>query len=262
MKIDGAVALIFGGGGGFGGATASRLHAAGASIVVCDLDETKGQAKAAELGDRAVYVKTDVTSEESVQAAIAKGQELGPVRIAVIAHGGGGAPRTLDRENNPAPQEAYDKVVNIFLHATYNVVRLVASAIAKTDPLDEGERGVIIQTASIAGFEGTIGQAAYAAAKGGVIGMTLPLARDLAPTGIRVLTIAPGTFLTPAFGDLTDEQKDQLDQMWGASVQFPKRMGRPVEYAQLAQQMIENIYLNGEVVRIDGALRFTPKGAK
>jgi NAD(P)-dependent dehydrogenase (short-subunit alcohol dehydrogenase family) len=231
-------------------------------VVICELDETKGKAKAAELGDRAVFVKTDVTSEESVQMAIAQGTKLGPVRIGVIAHGGGGAPRTLDRDNNPAPQQDYDRVVNIFLSATYNVVRLMASAIAKTDALDEGERGVIIQTASIAGYDGTIGQAAYAAAKGGVIGMTLPLARDLAPMGVRVLTIAPGTFLTPAFGEMNDEQKEQLDQMWGAAVQFPKRMGRAGEYAQLAQQMVENIYLNGEVVRIDGALRFAPKGAK
>ncbi len=258
MDIKGAVALIAGGGGGFGAATARRLHAAGARVVVCDLDEAKGKAVADELGDGCVFVRTDVTDEDSVQQAIDAAAELGPLRIAVVAHGGGG-PRTLDKENRPAPQESFTKVIGIFLAATYNIDRLAAAAIAATEPLEHGERGVIINTASIAAYDGTIGQAAYAAAKGGIVSMTLPLARDLAPAGIRVVTIAPGTFLTPAFRNADPEQ---LDAYWGAAVPFPKRMGRASEYAQLAQQIAENVYLNGETIRLDGALRFTPKGGK
>jgi NAD(P)-dependent dehydrogenase (short-subunit alcohol dehydrogenase family) len=259
MDIQGAVALIAGGGGGFGAATARRLHAAGARVVVSDLDEAKGKAVADELGDGAVFVRTDVTDDESVRAAIGTAARIGPLRIAVVAHGGGGGQRTLDRESQPAPQQAFTKVIDIFLSATYNVDRLAAAAIAKTEPLGHGERGVIINTASIAAFDGTIGQAAYGAAKGGIVSMTLPLARDLAPLGIRVVTIAPGTFLTPAFRDADPEQ---LDAYWGAAVPFPKRMGRADEYAQLAQHVAENVYLNGETIRLDGALRFTPKGGR
>jgi NAD(P)-dependent dehydrogenase (short-subunit alcohol dehydrogenase family) len=260
MDIDGAVALVAGGGGGFGAATARRLHAAGANVVVCDLDEVKGKTVVDELGERAVFAHTDVTDEASVRAAIEQAERLGPLRITVIAHGAGsGGGRTLDRGGSPLAQAEFMGVVNIFLGATFNVLRLTAAAMAKTEPLDGGERGVIISTASIAAFDGTIGQAAYSAAKGGIVGMTLPIARDLSPLGIRVMTIAPGTFLTPAFGAADPEQ---LDQMWGAVVPFPKRMGRPEEYAQLAQQIAENIYLNGETIRIDGALRFTPKGAR
>ena len=258
MDIQGAVALIAGGGGGFGAATGRRLHAAGARVVVSDLDEAKGKAVADELGDGALFVRTDVTDEESVQRAVEAAAQLGPLRIAVAAHGGGGGPRTLDKESRPAPQESFTKVLDIFLAATYNIDRLAAAAIAATEPLEHGERGVI-NTASIAAYDGTIGQAAYAAAKGGIVSMTLPLARDLAPAGIRVVTIAPGTFLTPAFGNADPEQ---LDAYWGAAVPFPKRMGRAEEYAQLAQQIAENVYLNGETIRLDGALRFTPKGAK
>jgi NAD(P)-dependent dehydrogenase (short-subunit alcohol dehydrogenase family) len=259
MDIRGAAALIAGGGGGFGAATARRLHAAGARVVVIDLDEAKGKAVADELGDGAVFVRTDVTDEESVQSAIAAAVQLGPLRIAVVAHGGGGGLRTLDKESQPASQQSFTKVTDIFLNATYNIDRLAAAAIAQTAPLEHGERGVIINTASIAAYDGTIGQAAYAAAKGGIVAMTLPLARDLAPAGIRVLTIAPGTFLTPAF---RDADPDQLDAYWGAAVPFPKRMGRAGEYAQLVQAIAENVYLNGETIRLDGALRFTPKGAR
>jgi NAD(P)-dependent dehydrogenase (short-subunit alcohol dehydrogenase family) len=255
MDIKGAVALIAGGGGGFGAATARRLHAAGARIVVSDLDEAKGKAIADELGDGAVFVRTDATDEESVQQAIDAAAELGPLRIAVVAHGGGGGPRTLDKESRPAPQQSFTKVIDIFLSATYNIDRLAAAAIAKAEPLEHG----IINTASIAAYDGTIGQAAYAAAKGGIVSMTLPLARDLAPLGIRVVTIAPGTFLTPAFRNADPEQ---LDAYWGAAVPFPKRMGRADEYAQLARHIAENVYLNGETIRLDGALRFTPKGGK
>jgi NAD(P)-dependent dehydrogenase (short-subunit alcohol dehydrogenase family) len=259
MNVQDTVALVVGGGGGFGGATARRLHAAGAKIAVCDLDEAKGKAVANDLGPGAIFVRTDVTDEESVQAAIDAAAELGPLRIAVVAHGGPGGPRTLDRESKPAPQESFTRVIDIFLSATFNVDRLAAAAIARQEPLEHGERGVVINTASIAAFDGTIGQAAYGAAKGGIVSMTLPLARDLAPLGIRLVTIAPGTFLTPAFRDADPEQ---LDAYWGAAVPFPKRMGRAEEYAQLAQHIAENVYLNGETIRLDGALRFTPKGGK
>src|ERR1700729_2156184 len=259
MDITGAVALIAGGGGGFGAATARRLHAAGARVVVSDLDEAKGKAVADELGDGALFVHTDVTDSGSIQRAIDAAAELGPLRIAVVAHGGGGGSRTLDRESQPAPQESFTKVVDIFLAATYNIDRLAAAAIAQAEPLAHGERGVIINTASIAAYDGTIGQAAYAAAKGGIFSMPLPPARDLAPAGIRGAPIAPGTFLTPAFGDA---DPGQLDAYWGAAVPFPKRMGRPDEYAQLARHIAENVYLNGETIRLDGALRFSPKGGK
>lgn len=257
MDIRGAVALVVGGGGGFGAATTRRLHAAGAKVVVSDLDEAKGRAVADDLGDGAVFVRTDVTDADSIQAAVDAAADLGPLRIAVVAHGGPGGKRTLDRESKPVAQESFTNVIGIFLAATYNVDRLAAAAMAQTTPLEHGERGVIINTASIAAYDGTIGQTAYSAAKGGIVAMTLPLARDLAPVGIRAVTIAPGTFLTPAFGDA---DPDQLDAYWGAAVQFPKRMGRAEEYAQLAQQIAENVYLNGETIRLDGGLRFTPKG--
>src|SRR3984957_8064159 len=191
MDIRGAVALIAGGGGGFGAATARRLHAAGARVVVSDLDEAKGKTGAGELGGGALFVRTDVTDSGSIQHAIDAAAELGPLRIAVVAHGGGGGTRTLDKESRPAPQESSPKVVDIFLAATYNVDRLAAAAIAKTEPLEHGERGGLINTAYIAAYDGTIGHGAYAAAKGGFVSMTLTLARDLAPVGIRVVTIAP-----------------------------------------------------------------------
>lgn len=258
MDLQGAVALVAGGGGGFGAATSRRLHAAGAMVVIGDLDAEKGRTVAEELGDGARYVSLDVTDDDSVQAAIDAAGELGPLRVAVAAHGGPGGPRTLSRANEPAPRESFTKVVEIFLEATYNLNRLAAAAIARSEPLEHGERGVLINTASIAAYDGAIGQVAYAAAKGGIVAMTLPLARDLAPVGIRVVTIAPGTFLTPAF---KDADPAELDAYWGAAVPFPKRMGRADEYAQLAQQITENVYLNGETIRIDGGLRFTPKGA-
>jgi NAD(P)-dependent dehydrogenase (short-subunit alcohol dehydrogenase family) len=258
MDIHGQVALVVGG-GGLGAAAARRLCVAGARVVVCDLDETEGKAVTASLGDDAVFVRTDVTSEGDIQAAVDAAVDLGTLRIAIVAHGGHGSARTLDRANRPVPQQSFTKVVDVFLSATYNIDRLAAAAIAQSEPLDNGERGVIINTASIAAFEGTIGQAAYSAAKGGVVAMTLPLARDLAPVGIRVVTIAPGTFLTAANGDADTQQ---LDAYWGAAVPFPKRMGRAEEYAQLAQHVAENSYLNGETIRLDGALRLTPKGGQ
>jgi NAD(P)-dependent dehydrogenase (short-subunit alcohol dehydrogenase family) len=260
MNVNGTVALIAGGGGGFGAATARGLYAAGASVVVCDLSEERGKAVADGLGNRAVFARTDVTDADSVQGAIATAEELGPLRIVIIAHGSrkaGG--RTLGKTGDPLGQNVFMDVINIFLGATFNILRLSAASMAHNEPNEAGERGVIISTASIAAYEGTIGQVAYGAAKAGIVGMTLPAARDLSPQGIRVVTIAPGTFLTPAFGDVDPAE---LDAMWGAVVPFPKRMGRPEEYAQLAQQIAENPYLNGETIRLDGALRFTAKGAR
>jgi NAD(P)-dependent dehydrogenase (short-subunit alcohol dehydrogenase family) len=197
MELKGTVAIVAGGGGGIGAATARCLHAAGAKVLVCDLDQEKGKAVSNDLGDGAEFAATDVTDEASVQTALDAATRLGPLRIAVGAHGGGGGPRVLDRDNDPPSQASFTKVIDIFLNATYNIDRLAAAVIARSEPLDHGERGVIINTASIAAFDGTIGQSAYSAAKAGIVGMTLPLARDLAPLGIRAVTIAPGTFLTP-----------------------------------------------------------------
>lgn len=254
MDIAGVSALVVGGAGGLGEATTRRLHAAGAKVVVADLADEKGAALEAELGIK--YVSTDATSEESVNAAIAEAQALGPLRISVDTHGGPAAGgRLIGKDGSPLDLEGFEKTLKFYLTAVFNVMRLAAAAIAKTEPLDEGARGVIINTASIAGYEGQIGQLPYAAAKGGVLGMTLVAARDLSPLGIRVCTIAPGTINTPAYG----KAADQLEQYWGPQVPFPKRMGRSTEYAQLAQAIAENDYLNGEIIRLDGALRFPPR---
>lgn len=254
MDIAGVSAIVVGGAGGLGEATTRRLHAAGAKVVVADLADEKGAALEAELGVK--YVRTDATSEESVNAAIAAAEALGPLRISVDTHGGpasGG--RLIGKDGSPLDLEGFEKTLKFYLTAVFNVMRLTAAAMARTEPLEEGGRGVIINTASIAGYEGQIGQLPYAAAKGGVLGMTLVAARDLSPLGIRVCAIAPGTINTPAYG----KAADQLEQYWGPQVLFPKRMGRSSEYAQLAQAIAENDYLNGEVIRLDGGLRFPPR---
>lgn len=254
MQIAGNSALVVGGAGGLGEATVRRLVGAGAKVVVADLADDRGKALESELGVR--YVPTDATSEESVNAAIAEAEALGPLRISVDTHGGpAGGGRLVGKDGSPLGMEAFEKTITYYLTAVFNVMRLSAAAIARAEPLDEGGRGVIVNTASVAGYEGQIGQLPYSAAKGGVIGMTLVAARDLSPWGIRVVTIAPGTINTPAYG----QAADQLEQYWGPQVPFPKRMGRSGEYAQLAQSIVENDYLNGEVIRLDGALRFPPK---
>ena len=254
MDIAGVSALVVGGAGGLGEATTRRLHAAGAKVVVADLADEKGKALESELGVK--YVSTDATSEESVNAAIAEAQAVGPLRISVDTHGGPAAGgRLIGKDGSPLDLEGFEKTVKFYLTAVFNVMRLSAAAMAQTEPLEEGARGVIINTASIAGYEGQVGQLPYAAAKGGVLGMTLVAARDLSPLGIRVCTIAPGTINTPAYG----KAADQLEQYWGPQVPFPKRMGRSTEYAQLAQAIAENDYLNGEIIRLDGALRFPPR---
>ncbi|MEV4235558.1 MULTISPECIES: SDR family NAD(P)-dependent oxidoreductase [unclassified Nocardia] len=254
MQISGSAAIVVGGTGGLGEATVRRLHAAGAKVVVADVADDKGKELEKELGIH--YVHTDATSEESMLAAIAEAESLGPLRISVDTHGGpatGG--RLVGKDGSPLALDGFRTTIEFYLTAVFNVLRLSAAAIAKTEALDEGARGVIVNTASIAGYEGQIGQLPYSAAKGGVIGMTLVAARDLSPLGIRVVTIAPGTVNTPAYG----KAADQLEGYWGPQVPFPKRMGRSVEYAQLAQSIIENDYLNGEIIRLDGALRFPPK---
>jgi NAD(P)-dependent dehydrogenase (short-subunit alcohol dehydrogenase family) len=258
MQLDGSSALVVGGAGGLGAATVRRLVAAGAKVVIADLAEETGKALASELGPAATFVATDVLLDDSLNAAISVAAEMGPLRVSVDTHGGPGGGRTLDRNNVPLEMDQFMRVVQVFLQGSFNVLRLAAATMATTDPLDTGERGVIINTASIAGYEGTIGQIAYSAAKGGIIGMTLPAARDLAVLGIRVATIAPGVFATPAYG----RALDAVEAEWGPVVPFPKRMGQPDEYAKMAMAIVDNPYFNGEVIRLDGAMRFQIKGSR
>ncbi|MBK3572332.1 SDR family oxidoreductase [Streptomyces sp. MBT65] len=253
MQISGSSAVVVGGAGGLGEATVRRLHAAGAKVVVADLADEKGKALEQELGVR--YVRTDATDEDDVLAALAEAESAGPLRISVDAHGGpasGG--RLVGKDGSPLDLAGFRKTIDVYLTGVFNVLRLAAAAIARQEPLDGG-RGVVVNTASIAAYEGQIGQLPYAAAKGGVVSMTLVAARDLSPLGIRVVTIAPGTFNTPAYG----KAGDQLEAYWGPQIPYPRRMGMPTEYAGLVQHIVENDYLNGEVVRLDGALRFPPK---
>jgi len=253
VDLAGSSAIVTGGAGGFGAATTRRLVEAGAKVVIADLAEDKGKELAAELGDSAVHLPTDVTSDASVDEAIAAATELGPLRTTVIVHGGGAAARRMvNRSGEAYPVEIFAKTVDIFLTGTYRVMSKAAAAMSKNEPLEDNQRGVVISTASIAGFEGQVGQSDYSAAKGGVIGLTLTAARDLAPAGIRVMCIAPGTFLTPAYR----KNPEEVQAYWAPLVPNPKRMGHPDEYARLARHIAENDYLNGTVIRIDGALRF------
>ncbi|MFD6065358.1 SDR family NAD(P)-dependent oxidoreductase [Rhodococcus wratislaviensis] len=256
MEIFNASAVITGGAGGLGEATVRRLAAAGAAVVIADLNDQKGKELAAELGNRVRYASTNVLDEDSVNAALHEAQELAPLGIVVNAHGGtAGASRIVGRDGKPASFDQFQWYIDLFLNGTFNVLRLGAAAMAKNAPDEDGCRGVVVNTASIAAFEGQIGQAAYSAAKAGVVGLTLPAARDLTKVGIRVMSIAPGTFFTPAF----KMEREAAEEQWGSSVPFPSRMGSPSEYAALVHHIAENNYLNGEVIRIDGALRFQPK---
>jgi NAD(P)-dependent dehydrogenase (short-subunit alcohol dehydrogenase family) len=223
--------------------------------VIVDRDPKKGPALAAELGASCRFAHADVTSAAEVQAAIDAAVAMAPLRAAVSCAGVGWAQRTLSKEGVPHDLEVFVKVLQVNLVGTFNVLRLCAAAMAKNPPQADGERGVVVNTASIAAFDGQIGQLAYAASKAGVVGMTLPAARDLSKAGVRVLTIAPGTFHTPMLGQLPEEQRQAL----AAGIPFPARLGNPDEFAQLALHMIENSYLNGETVRLDGALRMPPK---
>ncbi|MGW6117864.1 SDR family NAD(P)-dependent oxidoreductase [Nocardia sp. NPDC055165] len=256
MSFEGEVVLVTGGAGGLGDATVRELHAQGAAVVIADVDDAKGNALAAELGNKAVYVRTDVLDDATIETAFAKAAELGTLRYAVIAHGGFGVlEKVVNRDGSPHTLKGFTDTIALYLTGTYNVLRLAAAEIAKLEPKGDGERGAIVMTSSIAGYEGQIGQSAYAAAKGGVISLTLTAARDLAALGIRVNSIAPGTIHTPTM-DVVGEEKLAK---FAASVPFPKRLGAPAEYASLARHLLENPYINGEVVRIDGAQRFQPK---
>lgn len=253
MELTNSVAVVTGSASGLGAATARRLAAAGAKLVVVDRDGEKGEKVAAELSGE--FVRADVSVAREVEAAFVRASEIGPVRVAVACAGVGWAARTLNRQGEPHDPGPFEKVIAVNLLGTFHLLRLGAAAIARTEPSADGQRGVIITTASVAAFDGQIGQLAYAASKGGVAAMTLPAARDLAPVGIRVCTIAPGLFDTPLLGILPEEARQALV----ANIVGPKRLGSPDEFADLAVHIAHNDYLNGEVIRLDGALRMPPK---
>jgi len=253
VEIPDNVALVTGGASGLGLATVKELHANGARIVILDLPSSRGQEVAGELGDRAVFSPGDVTSPDSVTAALDAAAGLGTLRITVNCAGIGNGIRTVSKKG-PFPLDAFTKVINVNLIGTFNVIRLAAERISQAPEAGE-ERGVIINTASVAAFEGQIGQAAYSASKGGIVGMTLPIARDLASLKIRVVTIAPGLFHTPLLAGLPDDAIASL----GAQVPHPSRLGNPAEYAALARHIVENPMLNGETIRLDGAIRMSPR---
>jgi 3-hydroxyacyl-CoA dehydrogenase / 3-hydroxy-2-methylbutyryl-CoA dehydrogenase len=255
MQIEGKSALVVGGASGLGAATARRLHADGASVVIADLNAEKGKALADELGERATFVEANVTDSKQVQAVVdaAAGPD-GGLRISVCCAGIGWAQRTVSKQG-AHDLEIFSNVVQVNLIGTFNALRLAATAMAGNEPDAEGERGVCVNTASIAAFDGQIGQVAYSASKGGIVGLTLPAARDLAGRGVRVTTIAPGLFDTPLLAALPAAQRDAL----GAGIPFPSRLGRPEEYASLVAEIVANPMLNGETIRLDGALRMPPK---
>lgn len=254
MDIAGGTVLVSGGGSGLGAATARMVVAAGGSVVVADLDADRGKQVADGLGERARFVATDVTDEAGVRAAVAAAAEAGGLRVAVNCAGIAPAERVLGRQG-PHSLARFVTAVQVNLVGTFNVTRLAAEAMAGNEPQQDGERGVIVNTASVAAFEGQIGQAAYSASKAGVAGMTLPIARELARHGIRVMAIAPGIFDTPMLAAMPDQVRDSL----GAQVPFPSRLGRPEEYAALVRHIVENRMLNGEVIRLDGAIRMAPR---
>jgi NAD(P)-dependent dehydrogenase (short-subunit alcohol dehydrogenase family) len=254
MEIKNSTFIVTGGASGLGAATARTIAAAGGNVVIADVNADAGNALAKELG-RARFIKTDVTAEADGQAAVALAlKEFGGLQGLVNCAGIAIAEKTLGREG-PHALASFSRVIGINLIGTFNMIRLAADAMSKGQPNAGGERGVIINTASVAAYDGQIGQAAYSASKGGIVGMTLPIARDLSRSGIRVMTIAPGIFLTPMLLGLPKEAQDALGKM----VPFPPRLGRPAEYAALAKHIIENEMLNGEVIRLDGAIRMAPK---
>jgi NAD(P)-dependent dehydrogenase (short-subunit alcohol dehydrogenase family) len=254
MKIEGQSAIVTGGASGLGAETARELARRGARVTVLDINADAAASVAAEIGG--LGLRCDITDGPSVEAALAQASERhGPARLLMNVAGIGTAMRVVGRDGKPAPLEGFRRVVEINLIGTYNVTRLAAAQMIATEPLEDGERGVIVNTASVAAFDGQIGQQAYAASKGGVVSMTLPMARDLAQHGIRVVTIAPGLFLTPLLAELPAEVQASL----AASIPFPKRLGKPMEFARLAAEIVENTALNGEVIRLDGALRMAPR---
>ena len=256
MNLIDASAIVTGGASGIGEASARQLAALGAKVVIADLNEDLGKAVASEIGG--LFVKCDVSSEEDGAAAVLAAGEMGPLRALVNSAGLGRAGRTVDRNNNPAPQADFDFVIRINLLGTFNMLRQSAAAMAKTEPLDDdGQRGAIVNMASVAAFDGQIGQAAYSASKGGVVGMTLPIARDLSAVGVRVNTIAPGLIDTPIYGH--GAEADKFKAHLGQSVLFPKRLGSGEELAFMVVDLITNPYMNGEVVRVDGGIRLPPR---
>lgn len=259
MKLENSIALITGGASGLGEATARLFIIQGSKVIVLDLNETLGQKLQDEFPDHLLFIRTDITNEVQVQAALEKAiQKFGFISIVVNCAGIAPVGKTVGKSNGiyaPHALDLFSKTVQINLIGTFNVIRLAAFAMEKNVPNKDGERGVIINTASVAAFDGQMGQVAYAASKGGIVSMTLPIARDLARSGIRVMTIAPGLFETPLLLGLPEEARISL----GHQIPFPSRLGKPEEYAQLAQSIVENTMLNGEVIRLDGAIRMGPK---
>lgn len=253
MDINGSVAVVTGGASGLGLATTEKFVELGAKVLIIDLPSSQGEAVADKLGDNVRFVAADVTNEEQVSAALDAAEALGTVRVAVNCAGIGNGIKTFGK-TGPFPLADFTKVINVNLIGTFNMIRLAAERIAKSDHID-GDRGVIINTASVAAFEGQIGQAAYSASKGGIVGMTLPIARDLASIGIRVNTIAPGLFETPLLAGLPEDVKTSL----GKQVPHPSRLGQPAEHGKLAAHIVENPMLNGETIRLDGAIRMQPR---
>ena len=254
MRTEGTNALIVGGASGLGEATARRLHADGATVTIADLNADKGAALAAELGDRARFAEANVLEADQVEAAVAAAREGGELRISVCCAGIGWAQRTVSKQG-PHDLEIFSNVIKVNLIGTFNVLRLAAAAMVDNDPEEEGERGVSVNTASIAAYDGLIGQVAYAASKGGIVSLTLPAARDLAGRGVRVMTLAPGLFDTPLLAALPEEARQAL----GAGIPFPSRLGKTSEYADAVAAVVANPMLNGAAIRLDGALRMPPK---
>jgi NAD(P)-dependent dehydrogenase (short-subunit alcohol dehydrogenase family) len=254
MQIHGNVFIVTGGASGLGGATSKMIVEGGGKVVIADVNADAGAQAVAALGGSAKFVKCDVSSEADAQAVVDAATALGTLRGLVNCAGIAIGAKTVGKDG-PHPLDRFAKVIQVNLIGTFNMIRLAAAAMAKTAPLADGERGVIVNTASVAAFDGQIGQAAYSASKGGVVGMTLPIARDLSRDGIRVCTIAPGIFETPMLMNMSDEVRESL----GKQVPFPSRLGKPAEYAQLAREIITNPMLNGETIRLDGAIRMAPK---
>ena len=255
MKFEGSTFIVTGGASGLGEATARAFHAAGANVVIADLNVAGGEKLADELGPRAAFQRTDVASETDARGCVALAQtRFGSLQGLVNCAGIGNAAKVLGKDG-PHPLDIFSRIVNVNLVGTFNMIRIASEAMSTGEANAGGERGVIINTASVAAYDGQIGQAGYAASKGGIVSMTLPIARELARFGIRVVTIAPGLFLTPMMQGLPPEVQKSL----GDSVPFPQRLGEPAEYAQLARQIVENAMLNGETIRLDGAIRLAPR---
>ena len=255
MKLQGSIFIVTGGASGLGEASVRALHDGGACVVIADLNVEAGERLAAALGERAVFARTNVADEGDAQAAVELAKaRFGGLNGLVNCAGIGSAGKVLGK-NGPLPLADFARSIQVNLVGTFNMIRLAAAAMAEGAPQDDGERGVIVNTASVAAFDGQIGQAAYAASKGGIVSMTLPIARELAKNGIRVVTIAPGLFLTPMMHTLPPEVQESL----AASVPFPQRLGQPAEYARLVCSIVDNVMINGETIRLDGAIRLAPR---